>query len=355
MYDDFDLDASWKKASASFITLADGAIRFDGAGATTSGDKVTITEAGTYVVSGKATDAQIVVDLNEKGLVKLVLDGVDLTRAESAPIYVKRADRTVLVLAEGSENFIADGSSYVLDDAGAGPGVVTPGGAAPTPASPLPSASSNAGSSAATSVPSSAATSVPSSAGTSVPSSASSSTSSSAKGLKAGGSVFVEGVVVVNDSADDGLHADALVKIAEGTINIASSCEGIEAAVVTLAGGDIHIVASDDGINVAGGDGIDCNGRVFMTGGTVVVHGPVEDMNGALDYLGEFTVSGGFVVAAGSVGMAEAANTLVHGESEKGKEILKADAARRTRGKAGGNQSHDYEQRHHDYGQRHHY
>ena len=45
-YDDNDLDAAWDEFKASFITLADGAIRFDGAGAgtgaTTEASKVTI-------------------------------------------------------------------------------------------------------------------------------------------------------------------------------------------------------------------------------------------------------------------------------------------------------------------------
>ncbi len=91
----------------------------------------------------------------------------------------------------------------------------------------------------------------------------------------------------------------------------------------------------------AGGDGIDANGSIKMTDGVVLVNGPTENMNGALDCIGSFTISGGFLVAAGSAGMAEApddsstqpslllnftnpqqAGTLVHIRTSAGAEIL---------------------------------
>ncbi len=56
------------------------------------------------------------------------------------------------------------------------------------------------------------------------------------------------------------------------------------------------------------GDGIDSNGFVEMTAGNVIVHGPTENMNGALDHY-SFKMSGGFLVAAGSSGMAQAPDT----------------------------------------------
>jgi hypothetical protein len=91
----------------------------------------------------------------------------------------------------------------------------------------------------------------------------------------------------------------------------------------------------------AAGDGIDVNGQIDMTGGTVIVNGPTQNYNGALDYLGAFKVTGGFLVAAGSSGMAQAptisstqysvmlnlpsvqpAGTMIHIESEDGEEVL---------------------------------
>ena len=144
-------------------------------------------------------------------------------------------------------------------------------------------------------------------------------------------------------SADDGIHADTLVTINNGTVDITKSYEGIESATIIINAGDIQVVASDDGINIAGGndasgmpggggqgqdmvsssgklltinggtiavdaygDGLDINGSIEMTGGVVLVTGPTEQMNGAIDYDGTFNISGGTLVATGSSGMAMA-------------------------------------------------
>ena len=55
----------------------------------------------------------------------------------------------------------------------------------------------------------------------------------------------------------------------------------------------------------AQGDGVDSNGNVEITGGTLLVNGPSSDGDGAFDYDGEATISGGTVIMAGSTGMAQ--------------------------------------------------
>lgn len=58
----------------------------------------------------------------------------------------------------------------------------------------------------------------------------------------------------------------------------------------------------------AAGDGLDSNGDIVMTGGTVLVFGPTDQGNGAIDS-GDggyrMTISGGILLAVGSNGMAE--------------------------------------------------
>ena len=54
----------------------------------------------------------------------------------------------------------------------------------------------------------------------------------------------------------------------------------------------------------AGGDGLDSNGDVVMTGGTIVIDGPEDSADGAIDYDSSFDMSGGEIIAAGSSGMA---------------------------------------------------
>ena len=144
----------------------------------------------------------------------------------------------------------------------------------------------------------------------------------------ADGDLLVFDGTIAVASADDGLHADGRLTVAGGIINIAQSSEGLEAEVIALSGGSVALIASDDGLNArsstgdkesfeaqegvliqisggtlyvnASGDGIDSNGDILITGGTVVVSGPENNMNGALDCNGTATVSGGTVVAAGA-------------------------------------------------------
>jgi len=221
----------------------------------------------------------------------------------------------------------------------------------------------------------------------------------SAKGLKAGVDLTIEngtitidssddaihsndrmtvnGGTIVIASGDDGLHADATLLINGGELAITKSYEGIESAAITINDGAIRVVSSDDGINTAGGadgsalggrpgrntfsdsgdysltitggyvavdalgDGIDSNGPIDMSDGVVLINGPTGNMNGALDYMGSFTITGGLLVAAGSSGMAQApsesstqhsvivnfpsvmaAGTLVHMEAAVGQGVL---------------------------------
>ena len=91
----------------------------------------------------------------------------------------------------------------------------------------------------------------------------------------------------------------------------------------------------------ARGDGLDVNGPITMTGGVVIVNGPTSNNNGALDYTGVFNLTGGYLVAVGSAGMAQApstsstqysvmvnlpsvqaAGTLVHLATEDGQDLL---------------------------------
>lgn len=201
--------------------------------------------------------------------------------------------------------------------------------------------------------------------------------------------VTINGGSFVITTGDDGIHGDATVTINNGDVTIAQSYEAIESAVITINNGTVVTYSNDDGINVvaatgeagggmgggrprgqrpggmggqeattytgsnylylnggvvsvtAGGDGLDVNGAIEMTGGTVTVNGPTAQMNGAIDYDGIFRATGGTIVAAGSSGMAQApgqvstqpsvlvffngavpAGTLVHVENSAGEEIF---------------------------------
>lgn len=83
-------------------------------------------------------------------------------------------------------------------------------------------------------------------------------------------------------------------------------------AETTAAGGgasdaaDSYIKISGGYVEVdAGGDGLDSNGWIEISGGEVYVAGPTNSGNGAIDYERYGTISGGIVIAAGASGMAQ--------------------------------------------------
>lgn len=55
-------------AAENTINLNGGSIEVSGSGMAVSGSTVTISEAGTYTVSGKLSDGQIVVDVPGEGM-----------------------------------------------------------------------------------------------------------------------------------------------------------------------------------------------------------------------------------------------------------------------------------------------
>lgn len=151
--------------------------------------------------------------------------------------------------------------------------------------------------------------------------------------LHSNGDIVISGGECSLDAGDDGIHADSQLDISEGTVSIVNSYEGIEAAIINISGGDVSVYSSDDGFNAsdgssqgamgtyssgvelnisgglvyvnASGDGLDSNGDMIISGGTVIVDGPTNDGNGALDGNNSIIVTGGTIVAAGSSGMAE--------------------------------------------------
>jgi len=113
---DEDTNNTWNASTATQITLTGSTAAISGSGASISGGTVTITQAGTYVVSGTLSKGQILVNAAKDDLVRLVLNGVDITADTNAAICAAQANKLVLILADGSTNIVADTDSYTYAD-----------------------------------------------------------------------------------------------------------------------------------------------------------------------------------------------------------------------------------------------
>ena len=96
---DNDEDESWKdnKVSVDMSTLS-----VSGDGASVSDNTLTISKGGVYTLSGKNSDASIVISTDDK--VKLKLNGVNITSSSAPVTYVENADKVYIDLEDGTDN-----------------------------------------------------------------------------------------------------------------------------------------------------------------------------------------------------------------------------------------------------------
>ena len=72
---------------------------------------VVIRDSGTFLFTGKMTNGQIVVAADQDDEVILKFAGVELVCKDSAPVWIRRADKVTIHLKSGSENVLTDGIS----------------------------------------------------------------------------------------------------------------------------------------------------------------------------------------------------------------------------------------------------
>ena len=302
---------------------------------TLSSKTLTITEAGTYVLSGTGTGGVVVnaADVN----VRLTLNGATISSSDGPAIYVENAKNAVINLADGTTNSVSDTSNYSnVDIDGAifsSDDLIFTGGGT-------------------LNVTAKFADGISSSDDLTIHSGTINVTSAD-DGIRGKDSVYIlggtitvnatgDGIKSTNDtdadtgvlyikdgtvtvtSGDDALKGEQRAVIDGGTIKVEKSVEGLESINVTINGGTLGIYATDDGINassdtsddiyikITGGDvtvevgsgdtdGIDSNGDIFVTGGTVKVTNPGIGSGPAtaFDYNGTAEFTGGTIYING--------------------------------------------------------
>lgn len=146
-----------------------------------------------------------------------------------------------------------------------------------------------------------------------------------AKAVKSDGEVMLNKGNITISSSDDAIKSETSIVINEATLTVSNSKEGLEAPYITFNGGNSHVKSSDDClnatfgnggeqddgsllkitggyvvVNTTGGDGLDSNGDILITGGIVVTHGPPSQPEVGMDYNGQCDMNGGFLVISGT-------------------------------------------------------
>jgi len=116
MFSDRDKEIGYDEENSTVIKLSDDSTTCDSDAVQISGNTVTIIDEGTYILSGTLTDGMVIVDAEDTDKVQLVLDGVDITSAESAAIYVREADKVFITTASDSQNTLTNGGTYTAID-----------------------------------------------------------------------------------------------------------------------------------------------------------------------------------------------------------------------------------------------
>lgn len=265
LFSNRDLSGDYDVAKCANITLSDEGCKTDSKNVLVDGSVITITGEGDYILNGVLSDGQIVVDADKTEKVQLVLDNVNITSKTSAAIYVKKADKVFVTLADGTENILANGGGFeavddnqidavifskedlTLNGTGAlsiqspvGHGIVSKDDLVVTSGKYQISASSHG---------MTGKDSVAVAEGDFHITAGKAAIKSVNDDDITRGNVYIMGGKYTLSAGTDGINALNTIQVSGGEIVVEQSYEGLEARVIDLSGGEITITAQDDGLN----------------------------------------------------------------------------------------------------------
>lgn len=280
--------------SANLFSKKDKEIGYDKKTSKTiklNNESVTISEEGTYILSGTITNGQVIVDAPKEAKITLVLDSVTINNDTSAAIYVKQADKVFITLAKNSINTLSNKSEFVaIDDnnidgvifskddltlngqgkliinANYGNGIVSKDDLVITSGD-YEITAANHGLQGKDNVKISDGNITIKVTKDAIHSENSDDTSlgyvyigGGSLNLTSGSDAIDSSSIVQIDNGtinittnDDGIHSDGRLIINGGKINILQSNEGLEGEKVDITGGEINVVSKDDGLNATSG------------------------------------------------------------------------------------------------------
>ena len=261
----FQAQTSYDESRAAQITLTDQTATVTGQGASFSGQTLTITQGGTYVLTGSGKNIKLVVEAADTDQVHLVFQNLTL-EGEGALLRINKAQEVVISLTEGSQNALTESQASDDEEVKA------------TIHSQVPLTLNGTGNLTLTALTKNALEvedDLKVLGGTYTVKAAN-------HGFKAEGALAIEAATLTIEAGKDGLHAEhdetteranislnptqlsiAAIEdgvdagkeltIKGGTITVSQSEEGLEARVIRQLGGDVTIKSSDDGVNASTG------------------------------------------------------------------------------------------------------
>ena len=261
----FRAQTSYDESRAAQITLTDQTATVTGQGASFSGQTLTITQGGTYVLTGSGKNIKLVVEAADTDQVHLVFQNLTL-EGEGALLRINKAQEVVISLTEGSQNALTESQASDDEEVKA------------TIHSQVPLTLNGTGNLTLTALTKNALEvedDLKVLGGTYTVKAAN-------HGFKAEGALAIEAATLTIEAGKDGLHAEhdetteranislnptqlsiAAIEdgvdagneltIKGGTITVSQSEEGLEARVIRQLGGDVTIKSSDDGVNASTG------------------------------------------------------------------------------------------------------
>lgn len=90
-----DFEVGYDENASAVILLEGDTITSNSNAATVSGRTVTITDEGTYILSGNLNDGMIIVNADKTDKIQLVFNNVSIHSETSAPVYILNADKVL--------------------------------------------------------------------------------------------------------------------------------------------------------------------------------------------------------------------------------------------------------------------
>lgn len=116
MFSERDKEVGYEESESTVILLADNGSSCESDAVSITENTVTIKDEGTYILSGSLSNGMVVVEAEDTDKIQLVLNGVSISNAQSAALYIRSADKVFVTTASGTENILENNGTYTAID-----------------------------------------------------------------------------------------------------------------------------------------------------------------------------------------------------------------------------------------------